>query len=85
MKLTKKNVFFLESVKKQLNLDLKVINQRAENLYEKQDIVLARALSPLKQYSGTIKKSCWKGYKNYPSQRRCMARRNKGIKKQVEI
>ncbi len=51
----KKKCLFLESVKKQLNLDLKVINHRAENLHEKQDIVLARALSPLKKIFRTIK------------------------------
>ncbi len=51
----KKKCLFLESVKKQLNLNFKTIYQRAEKINDKQHIIMARALSPLKIFAKTIK------------------------------
>ena len=51
----KKKCLFLDSVRKQLGLNFKIVNQRAEKFNEKQCIIMARALSPLRILIKTVR------------------------------
>jgi 16S rRNA (guanine527-N7)-methyltransferase len=46
----KKKIKFLEIVKKELDLNLCLINKRAENIQKKYDIIISRAVAPLDKF-----------------------------------
>ena len=46
----KKKINFLKTVLSEVDLDVQLINERAEKIKQKQDIILSRAVAPLMSF-----------------------------------